>query len=58
LLVDVWIISLFAVLFGACAVINYRLGVSKGVEGTLNVLIDQKIIKVNGDIVSPYIREE
>lgn len=56
--VDLWIVSLFSLLFGACAVINFRLGVNKGVEGTLTVLADRKIIAVVDDEVVPYRKDD
>jgi len=56
--VDLWIVSLFSLLFGACAVINYKLGVHRGVEGTLDLLVDQKIIKVVDDKVVSYRKED
>jgi hypothetical protein len=55
--IDIWIVSLFSLLFGICAVINFRLGVNKGVQGTLTFLADQKIISVVDDEVVPYKRE-
>lgn len=55
--VDVWILALFSLLFGACAYINYNMGVKKGVEATLTVLESEKIIVINGEDIEPYRKE-
>ena len=55
--IDLWIVCLFSLLFGACAYINYNRGVEKGVEGTLAVLQREKIIVINGEDVLPYNKE-
>jgi hypothetical protein len=52
--VDLWIVSLFSLLFGACAYINYNMGLRKGIEATLDVLENDKIIMMHGDQVVPY----
>lgn len=52
--VDLWIVSIFSLLFGACAVINFKMGVRQGIRGTLCVLEQEKIITVEGDDVKPY----
>lgn len=56
--VDLWIVSLFSLLFGFCAVFNYKLGVRRGIEGTLVVLQNEKIIKVNGESVVTYRKDD
>lgn len=55
--IDLWIVCLFSLLFGACAYINYNRGIRKGIETTLLVLEDQKIIRINGEDVLPYNKE-
>lgn len=55
--IDLWIVSLFSLLFGACAYINYNMGIRKGVEATLSVLEQEKIIRIDGDDVLPYNKE-
>lgn len=55
--IDLWIVCLFSLLFGACAYINYNRGIKKGIEATLTVLEDQKIIRINGEDVLPYNKE-
>jgi hypothetical protein len=52
--IDLWIVSLFSLLFGACAYINYNMGIRRGIEGTLDMLVDQKIITLEDDEVLPY----
>lgn len=52
--VDLWIVSLFSILFGICAWWNHREGVKKGIQGTLTVLENEKIIMMKGDQVYPY----
>jgi hypothetical protein len=55
--IDLWIVCIFSLMFGACAYINYNRGVKKGVEGTLVVLQREKIIRINGEDVLPYNKE-
>lgn len=55
--VDIWIVGLFSLLFGACAWWNYSSGVLRGVETTLQVLQDQKIIKIEEQGIVPYKKE-
>jgi hypothetical protein len=55
--IDLWIVCIFSLLFGACAYINYNRGIKKGIETTLLVLEDQKIIRINGEDVLPYNKE-
>lgn len=52
--VDLWILSLFSILFGVCAVWNFRRGRDIGIAETLVSLSFDKIIKItpNGEIVS------
>jgi hypothetical protein len=52
--VDLWIVGIFSLLFGACAYINYNRGIKRGIEATLTVLEQEKIIRINGDDVLPY----
>lgn len=52
--VDLWIVGLFSLLFGFCAWWNYKTGVTKGIETTLNVLSDAKVITISEDGVIPY----
>ena len=52
--IDIWIVCLFSILFGICAVINYRLGVLRGIDATLTVLADDKIITIEDDKIVPY----
>lgn len=47
--VDLWIFGIFAILFGFCAIWNQRAGISKGVEGTLDFLVDKGIIEIDED---------
>jgi hypothetical protein len=49
--VDIWIVALFSFLFGACAVYNYNRGITRGIEGTLDMLEKEKIIIIRGDDV-------
>ena len=44
--VDFWILSLFSILFGICAIWNYRRGLNMGVAETLVALASEKIIKI------------
>jgi uncharacterized membrane protein YeiB len=55
--IDLWIVCLFSLLFGACAYINYNRGIEKGVEDTLAVLQREKIIVINGEDILPYNKE-
>jgi hypothetical protein len=55
--IDLWIVCIFSLLFGACAYINYNRGIKKGIEATLTVLEEQKIIRINGEDVLPYNKE-
>lgn len=55
--VDLWIVSLFSLLFGACAYINYNMGVKKGIETTLFILEEQKVIQIDGEDIQPYKKE-
>jgi hypothetical protein len=55
--IDLWIVCIFSLLFGACAYINYNRGIKKGIETTLLVLENQKIIRINGEDVLPYNKE-
>ena len=55
--IDFWIVCIFSLLFGACAYINYNRGIKKGIEKTLLVLEEQKIIRINGEDVLPYNKE-
>lgn len=52
--VDIWILSIFSVLFGICAVWNYNKGKRIGTAETIVSLAMDKIIKItaNGEIVS------
>lgn len=52
--VDIWVLSLFSILFGICAVWNYHRGRSMGIAETLVTLTAEKIIKItpDGSIVS------
>ena len=52
--IDLWIVCIFSLLFGACAYINYNMGIRRGIEGTLDMLVDQKIITLEDDEVLPY----
>ena len=47
--VDIWIFGVFAILFGFCAVWNQKSGISRGVEGTLDYLIDKGVIRIVED---------
>lgn len=51
--VDFWILLLFAGLVGVCAVWNRNVGIQMGIEGTLQKLIDDKIIRIVNDQVIP-----
>lgn len=55
--IDLWIVCIFSLLLGACAYINYNRGIKKGIEATLTVLEEQKIIRINGEDVLPYNKE-
>lgn len=55
--IDLWIVVIFSLLFGACAYINYNRGVRKGIEATLTVLEKEKIIRIKGEDVLPYNKE-
>lgn len=55
--VDLWIFAIFALLFGFCAVFNFKLGVKRGIEGTLSLLEQEKIIRFEGEEVRPYIKQ-
>jgi hypothetical protein len=56
--VDLWIVGLFSLLFGACAWWNHSAGVRKGIEATLAVLEQEKVIRFdNGDVV-PYSKKK
>lgn len=52
--VDIWVLSLFSILFGICAVWNYRRGKQIGVAETIVSLAVEKIIKITpeGEIAS------
>jgi len=52
--VDIWVLSLFGILFGICAVWNYNRGKQIGVAETIVSLAIEKIIKItpNGEIAS------
>lgn len=52
--VDIWVLSLFSLLFGVCAWWNRTAGLRDGIEGTLNTLLDNNIIEMNGNEVVPY----
>jgi len=56
--VDFWILGLFAILVGFCAVWNRNIGIQMGIEGTLQKLIDEKIIRIVGDEVIPCTRQK
>lgn len=56
--VDLWIVSLFSLLFGGCAWWNFNAGVKKGIESTLIVLAEQKVIRIEDDEVFPYSKGE
>jgi hypothetical protein len=47
--VDLWILSLFSILFGICAVWNHHRGRSMGIAETLVALTAEKIIKITSD---------
>lgn len=49
--VDIWVFGIFAILFGFCAVWNQRIGISRGVEGTLDFLVEKGIIEIDDDEV-------
>ena len=44
--VDLWVLSLFSVLFGICAVWNFHKGRSRGIAETIVSLSIEKIIKI------------
>lgn len=52
--VDFWVLSLFSILFGVCAVWNFKRGKQIGTAETIVSLAIEKIIKItpNGEIVS------
>ena len=50
--VDIWVFGIFAILFGFCAVWNQKAGISRGVEGTFDFLIEKGIVKVEDGVVS------
>ena len=56
--VDIWIFALFAGLFGLCAIWNRNAGIQQGIEGTLQKLIDEKVIRIVGDEVVPCNRQK
>lgn len=47
--VDLWVLSLFSILFGICAVWNYHKGRSVGIAETIVSLTIEKIIKIKAD---------
>lgn len=51
--VDFWILSLFSVLFGICAVWNRKRGLQEDVQGTLELLKELKIIEIENDEIIP-----
>jgi hypothetical protein len=55
--VDIWVALLFSLLFGACAYINYNMGVKKGIETTLFILEAEKVIRIDGEDIQPYRKE-
>jgi hypothetical protein len=55
--VDIWIVSLFSLLFGVCAYINYNMGIKKGIETTLHILEAEKVIQIDGEDIQPYRKE-
>ena len=54
--VDIWIFGVFAALFGICAWWNRNSGIEIGIQGTLQKLIDDKVIIIQDDEVFPYPR--
>lgn len=54
--VDIWIFGIFAVMFGVCAWWNRNAGITIGIEGTLNKLVNDKVIMIQNDEVIPYPR--
>lgn len=54
--VDLWILSLFAILFGLCAYFSSKSGQKHGAILVLQTLIDQKIIKIHDNKIVPYRR--
>lgn len=55
--VDIWIFGLFAILFGASAWWNRSSGITKGIEATLDMLVEKKIIMIVDDDVVAYSRK-
>ena len=53
--VDIWILAIFSLVVGLCAVWNRYRGFRDGVIGTVEALEDQNIIKIadDGEIL-PY----
>ncbi len=56
MVVDFWIIGLFATLFGICAVMNYKRGFRRGILVTVYALEKEKIISLdkNSNEIIPY----
>lgn len=54
--VDIWVFGILAAVVGACAVWNRNAGIQQGIEGTLQKLVDDKIIRIVGDEVVPCTR--
>jgi len=52
--VDLWVVCIFSILFGVCAVWNYTRGLHIGVEKTLDKLLEDKIIRIVNDRVVRY----
>ena len=52
--VDLWVVSIFSILFGVCAVWNRMRGIHVGIEKTLDKLVEDRIIRIVNDRVVRY----
>ena len=54
---DPWMLFVAALMYGVCAWWNRRAGVLAGHYTTIKILEKKRIIRIEGDEIVPYVRE-
>jgi hypothetical protein len=52
--VDLWIVGIFAILVGICAVWNRNIGYREGIQDTVEQMLEDKLIGISGNKIVPY----
>jgi hypothetical protein len=55
---DMWMIILSVAALGLCAILSFQTGVKFGALSALKILIDRKIVRLEGDEIVPVLTEK